>query len=159
MGLDISRRSFLKAAVGLAAIAVVKPVKLIDLFDEVAPEAKQTGKYSVSMWVKPADPAAALSPDSYFEGSIALVKIYDRVLSAEEIKAIYQHDRKWFESFEANSLGVESPGWRHITKYTDKAQVDIGPSSDGATAGVTWTQLPSGLWAMDFDGKKDYLTI
>ncbi len=155
MGLDISRRSFLKAAAGLAVIAVVKPVKLVDLFDEVAPEAK--GKSTVSMWVKPADPTAILAPNSYFQGSIFKLRISDRLLTDKELLAIYQHEKKFFESFEAESLGIESSDWRHVTRYSDGIQINIGPAETGEV-GATWAQLPNGLWVLDFDGKQDYLT-
>tara|TARA_Y100000310_G_scaffold16579_1_gene16526 strand:- start:13999 stop:14673 length:675 start_codon:yes stop_codon:yes gene_type:complete len=52
----------------------------------------------------------------------------------------------------ANQLGGASPSTATLKDWSRHG-------NDGTITDVTWTQLPSGLWVMNFDGTNDYVTI
>ena len=101
-------------------------------------------------------------PPYYFDGTIDEVRIYNRALSQEEIKAHYER-RKYISSEPTVSVGAseskksELVAWWKFDEGNGSIAHDISNNSnDGVIHGAIWTTGKLGS-ALEFDGMNDYV--
>lgn len=95
---------------------------------------------------------------SYFDdGRIGLIQIYDRVLSQDEIRSIYNHHKQRFEHIITDGLVLNLDAQSKFSyPGTGTTWSDLSPSGNDATLvnGPTYQSEPA---AIVFDGVNDYV--
>ena len=97
---------------------------------------------------------------SYFDdGRIGLIQIYDRVLSQDEIRSIYNHHKQRFEHIITDGLVLNLDAQSKFSyPGTGTTWSDLAPSGNDATLvnGPTYQSEPA---AIVFDGVNDYANL
>jgi len=127
----MNRRNFIKLLLGTTAGVALGPT--LSSIEKWLPEGDYKKDSTLSFWMN--DKGEIKEPKTtYFTGNIAMVRLYDRYLSSEEIQKIYDHDRE---------TRLFDQDWEHIVLNRDGR----------------WMQEPSGLWALSFDGKSGFSPV
>ena len=91
-------------------------------------------------------------PSSYFDGDIDDVRVYDRVLSASEIKTIYDLHKEPLDGLVSRYVFNEGSG----TAVGDSGS---GGNDGTASGGMTWETGKVNNYAGGFDGVNDYVNL
>ena len=118
----MNRREFIKLIAGTAAGLALAPA--LSGIEKYLPKDHDYKKSdTIGFWVKDKHQVKDVK---YFQGKMAMVRIWNRCLSQKEIQKIYDREKHFFEG---------EDGWKYVHLST-------------------WDRLPSGLWCINFDSNK-----